>query len=330
MTTWRCPGLRPFLLAVAAFHLGIQALPARAQVPVDKDELRLVVGFAPGGNVDWVARTVSEALRLTLGKKVIVENKPGAGGRIALAGLTRMPADGSVLAVTVDAPLTLLPFTVANLEYNPVKDFTPVARIAVFDYAIAVASAHPARTLREYMEWLAKNPKDATYGSPGSGSGPSFLGDAVAKAYNVQLTDVPYRGGAPMNTDLLGGTLRMGIGVLPDMLELHRGGKLRVLAVGSAQRSTLVPEVHTIRESGVDFEGEISVALYGPAGLTAPYVAALHKALSGAFSAPDMRAKFEARGMTVSLLPAPELAALQAADTKTWQKVVKASGYVAQ
>ena len=296
----------------------------------DKTALRLVVGFAPGGNVDWVARVLGEKLRPLLGRIVIVDNKPGAGGRIGLNEVRRAAPNGNTLTVTVDAPLTMYPWTVAKLEYDPVKDFTPIARVASFDYAFAVAGGHPAQTIKAFAEWARQNPKEASYASPGLGSGPSFVAQEIAKNFKVTLTDVPYRGGAAANGDVIGGTIAATSGVLPDIIEFHRSGKLRILAVGSAKRSPLLPDVPTLRESGVAFEGAISVSVYGPPALPASLVAVLLKAIQDVLDDAGTRAQFAKQGLTVAPLPPEQLAIAQATDTRLWQGIIKASGYLPQ
>lgn len=303
------------------------ALPALAQ---DKPPMRLLVGFPPGGNVDFVARILADKLRTPLARPLLVENKPGAGSRIALAELKRLAPDGNTLAVSVDAPFTIFPHTVAKLEFDSQKDFTPIVRVATLEYAIAVGAQHPARNIREFMAWAAKNPKEASYASPGSGSGPSFVGQELARIFKVPLADVPYRGGQAANTDVIGGTIAASVGVLPDMAELHRAGKLRVLAVGGAKRSPLLPDVPTLREQGVDFEGDITIAVYGPKGLATATVDGVAHAVIDMLALPDVKAAFERQGLTPAPLGGEPLAALQSADMKKWQALIKSSGYVAQ
>lgn len=316
---------RSWLVAMAASCA--LALPAWAQ---EKPPLRVLVGFPPGGNVDFVARILADKLRTPLARPVLVENKPGAGSRIALAELKRLAPDGNTLAVSVDAPFTIFPHTVARLEFDAQKDFTPIARVATLDYAIAVAAQHPARNLREFMAWAAKHPKEASYASPGSGSGPSFVGQELARIFKVPLADVPYRGGQAANTDVIGGSIAATVGVLPDMVELHRGGKLRVLAVGGARRSPLLPDVPTLREQGIDFEGDITIAVYGPKNLPTTTVDGVTRAVVDMLSMPEVQAAFERQGLTPAPLGGEQLAGLQSAEMRKWQALIKSSGYVAQ
>lgn len=316
---------RSWLFGCAAVCMPL--LPALGQ---DKPPVRLLVGFPPGGNVDFVARILADKLRTPLARPLIVENKPGAGSRIAMADLKRLAPDGNTLAVSVDAPFTIFPHTVAKLEFDPQKDFTPIVRVATLDYAIAVASQHPARTLREFMAWAAKNPKEASYASLGSGSGPSFIGQELARIFKVPLTDVPYRGGPAANADVIGGSVAATVGVLPDVAELHRSGKLRVLAVGGTRRSPLLPDVPTFREQGVDFDADITIAVYGPRGLAPASVDVLARAVVDMLSLPDVQAAFDRQGLMPAPLGGEQLAALQHAEMKKWQALIKSSGYVAQ
>ncbi|HSW05197.1 tripartite tricarboxylate transporter substrate-binding protein [Aquabacterium sp.] len=313
--------------AALAVPLSWAGFAAHAQ---DKPPLRLLVGFPPGGNVDYAARLLAERLRAPLGRSVIVENKPGAGSRIALAEIKRSAADGSTLIVSVDAAFTIYPHTVAKLEYDAQKDFTPIVRIATYDYAIAVAASHPAANIREFMAWAERHPKEASYASPGSGSGPSFVGQELARIFKVPLTDVPYRGGQAANTDLVGGTIAAAVGVLPDMLELHRSGKLRVLAVGGSRRNALVPEVPTLREQGVDFEGDITIGVYAPRGLPPAQTLALGRTISEQLAGADMKSALDRQGLTPAPLSGEQLAVLHAAELRKWDALIRATGYVPQ
>lgn len=303
------------------------ALPAFAQ---DKPPMRLLVGFPAGGNVDFVARILADKLRTPLARPLIVENKPGAGSRIAMAELKRLAPDGNTLAVSVDAPFTIFPHTFAKLEFDPQKDFTPIVRVATLDYAIAVAAQHPARNIREFMAWAAKNPKEASYASPGAGSGPSFVGQELARIFKVPLADVPYRGGQAANADVIGGTIAAAVGVLPDVAELHRSGKLRVLGVGGTRRSPLLPDVPTFREQGVDFDADITIGVYGPKSLAPASVDAVARAVVDMLSLPEVQAAFERQGLMPAPLGGEQLGALQNAEMKKWQTLIKSSGYVAQ
>ena len=269
---------------------------------------------------------LSERLRPLLGRNIVVDYKPGAGRRIGLTELLRQAADSNTLIVTVDAPLTLYPWTVDKLKHDPVKDFTPIARMATFDYAFAVAAQHPARTIKDFADWARLNPKEASYASPGLGSGPSFVAQEIAKIFKVTLTDVPYRGGAAANGDVIGGTIAATSGVFPDIIELHRSGKLRILALGSGKRSALLPEVPTLQESGLAFEGLISISVYGLAAMPAPLVAECVKAIQAVVGEPATRALFARQALTPAFLPPEQLATTQTADTRLWQGIIKASG----
>lgn len=328
MTHLRAALTRRHALATAvALSFSLASLAAHAQ---DKPPLRLLVGFPPGGNVDYAARVLAERLRAPLGRNVIVENKPGAGSRIAMAEIKRAAADGNTLIVNVDGAFTIYPHTVAKIGYDAQKDFTPVVRMTTFDYAIAVAASHPAANIREFMAWAERHPKEASYASPGSGSGPSFVGQELARVFKVPLIDVPYRGGQAANTDLIGGSIAAASGALPDMLELHRSGKLRVLAVGGANRNALVPEVPTLREQGVDFEGDIAIGVYGPRGMPADQTATLARIITEQLASPEVKAAFERQGLTPAPLPGEQLGTLQAAELRKWGVIIKAAGYVPQ
>jgi tripartite-type tricarboxylate transporter receptor subunit TctC len=197
----------------------------------------------------------------------------------------------------------------------------------VNETGIAVGPKLPARNLKELAAWAQANPKQATFGTPGAGTLPHFVGVVIGKAIGVDLVHVPYKGGAPAMIDFTGGHLPIVINALSDLLEGHRSGKFRIVASASARRSPLVPEVPTLRESGIDIVAQGAVLVYGPADMPVELVKRLNAALVKAVSTPDFQEKFAKYGMVVAPSSPEELAAIQAEELKQWEAPVKASGF---
>ena len=293
----------------------------------DKPVMRLVVGLAPGGSHDITARALAEKLRDLLNMTVVVESKPGAGQRLALNEVKRSAPDGRTLLVASNSPFVIFPHTFNKLDYDPVRDFTPIARLLVTDSGLAVGPKVPVANMKEFVAWAKANPRQANFGTPGAGTLPHFVGIMLGKAMGVDLVHVPYKGGAPAMVDFQGGHLPLIINSLADMLEGHRAGKFRVIATTGARRSPLVPDVPTMQETGVDIVSQGAVWIYGPAGVPAELVNRLNLALVKAVTMPDFQEKFTKYGMTVAPSTAAELAAMQAEELKRWEAPVKASGF---
>ncbi len=322
-------GRRPLATALkfaAACTLAAAASLATAQD--DRSPIRLLVGLAPGGANDIAARIVADKLKDTLGRPVIVESKLGAGQRVALAELRRSAPDGRTLMLATNSPFTIYPHIYLKLDYDPVKDFSPIAGVMSFDMGVATGPKAQSPDFRHWVAWAKANPQAAAYGTPGAGTLPHFLGVALAQAIGVEMPQVPYKGGAPATTDLAGGQLPLLINGLSDMLEMHRAGKIRVVAVTGERRSADLPDVPTLKELGVPVSSVVTVGIFGPAGMAPELVNRLNAAISQAVSAPDVRERFARYG----LVPAParpqELAATLAAESKRLEALVKLSGMV--
>ena len=296
----------------------------------DKSPIRLLVGLAPGGSNDVAARILADKLKELLGRQVVVENKLGAGQRLALGELRRAPPDGRTLILATNSPFTIYPHIYAKLDYDPVKDFTPVAGVTRFDIGFATGPLTGANDLRSWLAWAKANPAQTSFGTPGAGTLPHFLGIAFGQAMGLSMTMVPYKGGALALTDLVGGHLPLLIDGLSDMIEMHRSGKIRVLAVAGDVRSPLLPDVPTLKERGIDITSVITVGVFGPAGMPADLVRDLNAAITKAVNSPDVIERFGRNGLVPAATPAQELAATLAAESKRLAVLVKASGYVAE
>ena len=311
-------------LAVLATTL---LLAAAAQAQVDKS-VRMLVGFSPGGSADIAARLLAERMAAELKQPVVVENKPGAGGRIAAEMLKNAAPDGSTIMLAPIVVPVLAPLVFAKLAYNPASDFVPVAHVANFQFGLSVNNTHPAKTVNELVAWFKANPAQANFGSPAPGSLPHFFGVMIAGGAGLDLIHVPFNGGGPLMNAVVGNQVSSGIDTLVDQIEQHRGGKLRIIATSGATRSPLLPEVPTFAEAGLKgVEGTSWFAVYAPAKTTAATVTQLNAAVNKALAAPEVRERFAKLGLEPTGGSAADLAAIMKRDSERWAPVVKASGF---
>lgn len=311
-----------------AVVLGV-AVAAAAHAQTDKP-VRIIVGFPAGATLDSLARQVGEKLRVSLNQPVIVENRTGAGGRIAAEYVKGQPGDGMTVLMTPLANMVTMPHSHKGLRYDPFRDFVPVSHVANFQLAFAVGPAVPAQSLREYAALVKKDPKAGNYASASAGSIPHFLGVMFARTAGIELTHVPYKGTAPALTDLVGGQIAAAVMTVPDIAQLQRAGKVRALAVAGAKRSDALPDVPTFREQGFDLEGTGWYAVFAPAATPKETVDRLSRQIAQATQAPDVRAWIEKGGMEPTGTTPAELAAILKADYDRWGPVIKASGFTSE
>lgn len=298
------------------------ALGAPAQ---DKPGLRILVGFAPGGSADVLARLLAHAMQADF-SSVIVENRVGAGGRIALTQLKNARPDGQTVIVLPSGPMVMFPHVYKKLDYDPVKDYTPVSQIARFQFGLVSGPASHVKSLAEMLAKAKADPGSATYGTAGAGTVPHFLGVLLEQSAGVPLHHIPFQGGAPANNALLGGHIGYKFDVVSETAELHRSGKVRVIAVTGPRRDPQVPEVPTLKEQGVDMEATAWFAMYGPAGLKPEVLARLEQAVMRAVQQPAVRDKLLSLGYEPIGSTSQQLAAAQRADLARWEKPIKAAG----
>ena len=302
-------------------------LAASAHAQIDKP-VRVLVGFAPGGSADVAARLIAERMSGELKQSVVVENKPGAGGRIAATELKNAAADGSTIMLAPIVVPVLAPLVFSKLPYDPVADFAPVAHVANFQFGLSINAAHPAKNVNELLAWFKANPAQANFGSPAPGSLPHFFGVMIAGGAGLDLIHVPFNGGGPLLNALVGNQVSSGIDTLVDQIEMHRGGKTRILATSGAVRSTLLPEVPTFAEAGLKgVEGTSWFAVYAPAKTPAAVIAQLNAAVNKALAAGEVRERFAKLGLEPTGGSAADLTAISKRDSERWAPVVKASGF---
>jgi tripartite-type tricarboxylate transporter receptor subunit TctC len=309
----------------------LPALPARAQTL--PDTARILTGFAPGGTVDVTARRVADRLRDVHARSVVVENRTGAGGQIALTGLKAAAPDGLTMALTPMSMLGIYPHTYRKLPYDPVADFLPVSQAVRFDFGFAVGPAVPAsvRGLRDFVAWAKANPKDANYGSPAAGSVPHFIGELFARTAGVELRHSPYRGTQPAILDMMGGSVAAVSGPVGEFLQHLQSGKVRLIATSGPARNRFAPTVPTFAEQGfAELVHDEWFGFFVPAKTPGEVVAKLSAAIGTALAAPEVGESLA----TMGLEPAPStpaaLAALLRRDTERWGPIVKSIGFTAE
>jgi len=305
-------------------------LACGASAQIDRP-VKMLVGYAAGGSADIAARLLAERMQSELKQPVVVENRLGAGGRIAAEALKNAPPDGSTIMLAPIVVSVLAPLVFSRLSYDPVVDFAPVARVADFQFALSINAANPSRSVAELITWARFNASLANYGTPAPGSLPHFFGVQIAKAIGIDFVHVPFNGGAPAMNALIGNQIGFVIDNLVDGIEMHRAGKSRILATSGAARSPLLPSVPTFREAGLDgVEGVSWFAIYAPAKTPEAVVRQLNAAINHALAVPELRERFIRLGLEPTGGTPADLAALMKRDTERWDPVVRASGFRAE
>jgi tripartite-type tricarboxylate transporter receptor subunit TctC len=301
------------------------SIPAQAQ---DK-ALRIIVSTPAGAAMDSLGRLLADRMRVSLAQTVIVENRTGAGGRIAAEYVKAAAPDGNTIMLVPFAVMVPIPLTHRNLSYDVFNDFAPVAHVASFDLGLAVGPAAAAKTLGEYLAMAKTNPRLVSFGTPGAGSLPHFFGIMVGRGVGVEMLHIPYKGSAPAVTDLLGGQIAAIVVTVADVSELHRTGKARVLASSGARRSQALPDVPTFRELGYDIEATPWYALFAPKNAPRGSLERISAAAVGVLKTPEVRERLLKSGLLPTGSTPDELAAILKADYEKWGPVIKASGFVA-
>ena len=309
---------------LAAVALLAATAPVALAAYPDKP-IRIVVTFAAGGASDIVARVISEPLGKALGTTVIVDNKPGAGGTLGGLDVVRAPADGYTLMLSNSTPLSIGPFTVPKQPYDPVKQFSHVALLGVAPVLIMANPKTGPATLKDLPKASAADP-GYSFGSGGPGSIGHIVGEMTKGAMKVQMTHIPYKGGAPMATDLIAGTIPVGIDVITAFVPMMKSGQIKGLAVTSKTRSPLAPDVPSVVELGLPMlVAENYFGVSGPAGLPKDVSDKLHGALDKVMADPAIVKRFEELGITPVKASSAEFADLVAKQATEWAPIIKAA-----
>ncbi|MEQ1657243.1 MAG: Bug family tripartite tricarboxylate transporter substrate binding protein [Hylemonella sp.] len=307
--------------------LGQQAM-AQAQI----DTLKIVTGFAAGGTSDNTCRRVGTRLTGPYAKTVVVENKTGAGGQIAIQYIKGQPADGTTLLQSPTSMFTIYPHIFKKLPYDPVADVTPVTLACVFDFGFAVGPLVPAsvKNVADFIAWAKANPTQANFGSPAAGSTPHFVGALLGKSGGIDLKHAAYRGTQPAMLDLLGGQIAAVSGPIGDITQHLATGKIRILATSGAKRNRFAPDVPTYAEQGFkELTHSEWFAFFLPPKAAPELVARMNSALKAALASKDVIDGLATFGLEAMSNSPAELADLLKQDTAKWAPIVKAIGFTA-
>lgn len=298
------------------------------QTEASGETLRIVVPYPPGGGSDLVARVLADKLKTILARQVIVENKPGAGGRVGTEYAKGLPPDGTSMLVVNPALFVVNPVVYTKLGYDPDKDFQPLSQITIYQFVVSVPASSPAKNFKELLNWLKEHPKEANFGSPAAGSLPHFFGLMVGKYAGVELVHVPYNGSAPLVTALMGGQIPMGIDTY-EAQSPHHPEKIRILATAGTTRKH--PEIPTLLELGFpEIQGVGWNGLVVPAKTPKDVVQQLSKAVIEAMKSPDVASKIKDLGVDPTGTTPEEFAKIIQEDRKRWVPVIQASGFKAE
>ena len=311
------------LLAATLLHPGValsEAMP-----------IKLLVGFPAGGGTDAIARHLAQGLQQELGRNVLVENKPGAGGQIAAQALKVARPDGNTLFVSNSHTMAMIPLTVLNPGFDPARDFAPVGLVAINPDLMAVSTVllgNQVSGLRVLAQWAKANPDKASVGVPAPASAPDFAVGIVGHALGTDLVSAPYRGDAPIVQDLVAGQIAAGIGSVAAMLPQAQAGKLRIVAVNGTRRLPQLPDVPTYAEQGIKgYEEVIFTAVYAPAGMSPALLQRYNRAISKVVKSAEFGQKMDALGVIPASSTPAQLGARLQATRAAWSQMVQNAGY---
>jgi tripartite-type tricarboxylate transporter receptor subunit TctC len=315
---------RSFMAGCAGLALSAKAGAALAQSgPLTK----IIFPFAAGGSGDALCRLLAQHIAQPLDRNVIVESRTGGDGLIGIKAVKGAAADSTTILVTTGPTMYLLPMVEIQPSFDAAKDFVPVSQLVRFEFAIVASPAIGANDFRELVAWLKANTAKASYGTPGSGNIPHFLGWRLEQVLGLSMTRVPYRGSALIVNDLIGGHVPFGITTVADAIAQHRAGAVKILAVSSTERSQFAADVPTLKENGIDLVTDAWYGMWLPAGSSQEFVGKLSAAVTAALAKPEVKEKLLAIGL-IPVGSTPEgLTKELAANTAFWQPLVKATGY---
>ena len=315
---------RKFMAGCAGLSLSVVARDALGESgPLTK----MIFPFSAGGGGDTLCRLVAQYAGQLLDRTMIVENRTGGDGLIGIKWVKNASPDGATILVTTGPTMYLLPMVESEPSFDLNKDFVPVSLLARFEFGVVVGPAVDAKDFKGFVAWLKANPGKATFGVPSNGTIPHFTGSKLEQVLGVPMTRVAYRGSAPAINDLIGGHLPFAIVTIADAIPQHRAGTIKILAVSSAERSPFLPDVPTLKESGVDLVADGWYGMWLPAGSSRDFARQLSAAVATSLAKPEVREKLLAIGL-IPVGSTPEgLSKELADDIALWQPIVKATGY---
>jgi len=315
---------RNLLCSALLAALPVAALAQGAAYPTKP--VRLIVAFPPGGSTDIIARLVGQKLSERLGHQVIIDNRGGAGGTIGTEIAARATADGYTLTMGTTSTHVIAPAAYPNVKYDPIKDFTPITLVASTPYLLVLHPGVQAKSLKEFIALMKSQPGKLNYASAGTGSTTHIAMEMLKIASATDIVHVPYSGNGPAGTAVMGGQVQALFGSMPAVLPHAKSGKMRAIAVGTAKRSSALPDVPTVDESGFPgFEVSLWLGFFAPKGAPAPVVKKLYGELTAIAQSPEMKEQFERNGADPLTTTQAELAKLMAAELAKYTKVIKAA-----
>ena len=299
--------LRHLIAAAGGVSLMLAATGSLAQSPYPDKPIKLIVGFAPGGSTDIVARIVAQRLSERLGQTVNVDNKAGAGGTIGADLTAKSPADGYTLTLGTTSTHAIAAGAYAKLPYDPVADFTQISLVAITPYLLVVNPQVKAINLAEFVALAKSQPGKLNYASAGNGTATHLAMEMLKDAAKLAVVHIPYKGNAPADLAIVGGEVQAVFGSMPALLQNTKAGKVRPLAVGTLLRSPALPDVPTVAEQGyAGFEAALWLGIMGPANLPRAIVERLHKEISSIVATPEFKASMDANGAEPLASKSPE------------------------
>jgi tripartite-type tricarboxylate transporter receptor subunit TctC len=315
---------REFIAGCAGLPLVAKAGDAFGQSgPLTK----IIFPFAAGGSGDTLCRILAQQISQPLDRNLIVEDRNGGDGLIAIKIVKNARPDGTTILVTTGPTMYLLPMVETEPSFDTAKDFVPVSLLARFEFCVVAGPAVDAKDFKGFVAWLKANPDKAAFGVPSNGTIPHFLGSRLQEMLGIPLTRVAYRGTTPIINDMIGSHIPFAVTPVADVVGQHQAGALKVLAVSSAQRSPFLPDVPTLRDNGIDLVADAWYGMWLPAGSPEEFAGRLSAVVGAALAKAEVREKLLALGLIPVGTTAEGLTRELAANTAFWQPVVKATGY---
>src|ERR1700704_2738149 len=312
--------------ATAVLALSEPLVPAHAQTYPNR-AITLVIPFAPGGSTSIVGRGIADKMSELLGEKVVVDNRPGAGGTVGTKAVAKSDPDGYTLVLGYTGTLAIGPSLYKNAGYDPRKDFAPIGLIGNAPHSLVVHPSFPAKTIAELIAYAKANPGKVNFGSAGAGTVSHITGEYFAASAGIKLVHIPYKGTGPALTDLLGGHIPMAFAPIPASHPNVSAGMLRALAVTSTTRSSLLPDVPTVAEAALPgFDASLYYGLVAPAGTPPPIIDKLNKELRAALASDEVKKQLGLDGTEITPGTPEDYADFIDKDEKKWAQLVKASG----
>ena len=313
---------------------GLALAVSATLVMAQEGAVKMLVGFPAGGSTDAIARYLAQGMQQELGKSVVVDNRPGAGGQIAAQALKAAKPDGMTLFLSNSHTVSMIPLTLVNPGFDTAKDFAPVGLVAINPDVFAINPAmvgNASTSLKDFVAWAKANPGKGNVGVPAPASAPDFAVGVVASALGSDLKSVPYRGDGPVALDLVGGQIAGGIGSVGAMLQHAKTGKIRIVAVNGSTRLPLLPDVPTYSELGIKgYEEVIFTAVFAPAGTPANLVQSYNAAITKVVKSADFVEKLSTLGIVAATSTPAELGTRVQATNHAWTTMVKNAGYKPQ